>query len=37
MAEQYARNKGRNVTITGYPGMDYFTYGIEVMIMYGKS
>lgn len=27
MAEQYARNKGRNVTITGYPGMDYFTYG----------
>ena len=29
MAKEYARNKGKNVVITGYPGVDRFVYGVR--------
>ncbi|KUO58036.1 MAG: hypothetical protein APF84_18605 [Gracilibacter sp. BRH_c7a] len=29
MAKEYARNKAKNVIITGYPGVDGFVYGIR--------
>jgi len=29
IAKEYARNKGKNVVITGYPGVDRFIYGVR--------